>query len=251
VIPETAGALIAFLSLVAPGIVFYLVRDRYTPARKLTTFREASVVALTSLVFTVTAALLLLALARTTAGAWLPDLGAWAAHGDAYFDAHVGSALLGLTAQTTLAALLAGLAARLLYKRSNHGSISGVGTWFQAFREDRPQKTTPWLRVELDDASIVWGYLKHYTTDESFEKGEITVVGPGLAVQDKNGAQRDIPEWYSVMIPGSKMRSVSLVYISDENGERLNARQPDTSLIGLRKRRPRRAAALPAQVSHR
>lgn len=250
-IPETAGALIAFLALVAPGIVFYLVRDRYTPARKLTTFREASVVALTSLVFTVSAALLLLALAPTAAGNWLPDLGAWAAQGDAYFDAHVGSALLGLTAQTTLAAVLGGLAARLLYKRSNSGSISGVGTWFQAFREDRPQKTTPWLRVELDDTSIVWGYLKHYTTDESFEKGEITVVGPGLAVQDKDGKQRDIPEWYSVMIPGSKMRSLSLAYVSDETGERQKARRPDRSLVRLPKRRSRQQEALPAQVSHR
>lgn len=224
-IPDTAGALIAFLALVAPGIVFYLVRDRYTPARALTTFREASVVALTSLVFTAAAAVLLLLLAGTTVGDWLPDLGAWVARGDAYFDAHVVAAVLGLVAQVGLAVVLAGGAARYLSRQGGHGTISGVGTWFQVFRADRPENTTPWLKVELDDESVVWGYLKHYSTQEAIGERELTLVGPKLAIQRKGATKSEIPQWSSVLIPGAKIRLLSLAYVDDADGSLKPAKQ--------------------------
>ncbi len=223
-IADTAGALIAFLALVAPGIAFYLVRDRYTPARSLSSFREASVVALTSLFFTATAGLLLLGLAATRLGNWLPDIGAWAADGDAYFDAHVAAATAGLVAQVVLASGMAALVARLLSGQRSFGNISGVGTWFQVFRRDRPDNATPWLQVELDDESVVWGYLKHYTTDTSFEKGELTLVGPKLARKKKGGDKVETPHWYTVIIPGSKIRAMSLAYVDDSDASLRAAR---------------------------
>jgi hypothetical protein len=223
VIPDTAAALISFLALVAPGIAFHLVRERYTPARRLTAFREAGVVALTSLIFTAAATLLLLGLAATRLGERLPDLGAWVAEGDAYLDTHVVAALVGLAAEVALAMALACVAARLLSTQGAHGNISGVGTWFQAFREDRPDHATPWLRIELDDDSTVWGYLKHYSTDESFEKGELTLVGPRLALKKKNQDKVVMADWYSIMIPGPKIRTLALVYIDDRDGSLLGA----------------------------
>ena len=49
--PDTLGALLAFLVFVAPGLCFELLRERRRPALEQTAFREASRIALTSLLF--------------------------------------------------------------------------------------------------------------------------------------------------------------------------------------------------------
>jgi Family of unknown function (DUF6338) len=59
VIPQTAAALLAFLFLVAPGIVFENLRERRRPTFDQTTFREVSRVALASLCFSVLSLILL------------------------------------------------------------------------------------------------------------------------------------------------------------------------------------------------
>jgi hypothetical protein len=60
VIPQTILSLVAFLFLVAPGILFELRRERRRPGRKETAFREAARTALASLLFSVAAVLVLL-----------------------------------------------------------------------------------------------------------------------------------------------------------------------------------------------
>jgi hypothetical protein len=52
VIPSTTAALVGFLFFVAPGLVWELTRERREPPREGSTFRDASRVALASVVFT-------------------------------------------------------------------------------------------------------------------------------------------------------------------------------------------------------
>jgi uncharacterized membrane protein SpoIIM required for sporulation len=59
VIPQTVLSLVAFLFLVAPGILFELRRERRRPGRKETAFREAARTALAGLLFSVAAVLVL------------------------------------------------------------------------------------------------------------------------------------------------------------------------------------------------
>lgn len=223
-IPDTAGALLAFLALVAPGIAYYLVRDLYTPGREMSAFRETSVVALTSIVFTVAATMALTGLAATPAGGFLPDLGAWTARGNAYFQEHVAAGLLGLTAEVALACLLAAGTAWLYYRGRPHGRLRDVGTWFQIFRVDRPDGATPWLRVELDDDTVVRGYLKHYSTAESPDDRELTLVGPSLSRLGKGEPEERLEGWYSVLVPGSKIRMMAIAYVDDTTGATRPAR---------------------------
>jgi Family of unknown function (DUF6338) len=83
-IPETFAALYAFLGLVAPGLIYQILREKRRPAVDETAFREASRIALTSLVFT-TVATLLMTLLGVVAPGLFPDIAAWITTGKTYF----------------------------------------------------------------------------------------------------------------------------------------------------------------------
>jgi hypothetical protein len=74
VIPQTILALVGFLFLVAPGLVFEIRRERRRPVLEETTFREVSRTALASLVFSVLA-LAILAWVRAKWPESMPDPG--------------------------------------------------------------------------------------------------------------------------------------------------------------------------------
>jgi hypothetical protein len=66
VVPQTIGALASFLALVAPGIVFELLRERRRAGARESAFHEASRVAVSSLAFTLAATMILLGLHAAT-----------------------------------------------------------------------------------------------------------------------------------------------------------------------------------------
>lgn len=87
--------MVGFLLVIAPGLLWEILRERERPALPGSTFREVSRVALVSLLCT-GAALTALAAVRAIAPNWMPDPGAWARH-DNYLDDHyrlVGRALI-------------------------------------------------------------------------------------------------------------------------------------------------------------
>src|SRR4051794_36503051 len=86
-IPETVGALLAFLGLIAPGLIYQLRRETRRASITETAFREASRVALVSLGLT-TAALAAVAIVRAVEPAWIADPGVWLRQGNEYFVAH-------------------------------------------------------------------------------------------------------------------------------------------------------------------
>ncbi len=85
-IPESAAALLGLLGCVAPGLVFQLRRERYTPQQVETSLREASRVALTSLLFTTAS----LALVVWLSSVWtaLPNFAEWLRQGQKYLPDH-------------------------------------------------------------------------------------------------------------------------------------------------------------------
>src|SRR6476620_7509987 len=87
-IPETLGAILVFLAFIAPGLSFELLRERRRPSIEETAFREASRIALTSVLFS-GCALVLLGVIRAVHTSWLVDPGAWLVGGNAYAAAHL------------------------------------------------------------------------------------------------------------------------------------------------------------------
>lgn len=233
-IPETFGALLTFLGFVAPGVAYELLRERRRPSIEETTFREASRVALTSLVFTVTT-LILLAVIRYFDSTLVADPSAWLREGDAYVQNNLPLVATTLCLHLAIAFSLA-VIADWLFRQSAPGRIVPGSIWFQLFRQRCPRNATPWLHVRLDDETEVWGYVGDYTPDHKLENRELTIFGPKLRYRRKGDTEsKPLEKWSSIAVRGDEISWMKVTYVANdsplETPKLLLARKPATGLL--------------------
>jgi uncharacterized protein DUF6338 len=215
VFTQTFGVL-AFFGLVAPGVVFELLREKRRPSLEETAFREASRIALTSLVFTVLA-ISVLSVVRLIWQSALLDPADWLSNGMTYVAAHPGLMGRSLVLELLLAIGLA-VATDWYLRRSAPGQIVGGSIWFQTFRRRRPEGTTPWVHVKLDDETELWGYVGDYTSDPDLAKRELTLTGPKLRYRRKGAtADEHLDSWSSVSLRGDKISWMKVAYVADDS----------------------------------
>lgn len=217
-IPNTFGGLLAFLGLVAPGITFYLVLERRSPHQESSAFREISTVALASLVFTLAAVGCLLLL-HSVAPAAVPDISNWIRQGNRYFADHPSTVLLGLALDVIVACAF-GAGCAWLATRKSEADISNVGAWYRVLRQERPRGTRPWLHIRLDDETEFWGYLRHYTPDDSADVREIVLGGTTLAWRRKEDRARSSigDNWDAICINADRIQYIRVIYKSAVDG---------------------------------
>ncbi|WIX87731.1 DUF6338 family protein [Amycolatopsis sp. DG1A-15b] len=137
-IPQTLGALAGFLALVAPGIVFELRRERRRGRHQETAFREASRVALGSLVFTLVSLLLMTAV-QAAGGRLFVSPADWLTRGEAYAREHLTLIVVSVAVELAVACALAtGFEAFLARRRGEAATVQQRSAWAQALRTDRP-----------------------------------------------------------------------------------------------------------------
>ncbi|WP_423462894.1 DUF6338 family protein [Promicromonospora sp. MS192] len=211
-IPEGFATLYAFLGLVAPGLLFQFLRERARPALEETAFREASRVAITSLVFTTASIWILALVSRALPGA-LIDLSEWIRLQSVYVGNHLWLVAWSVLAEVGLACLIAWLVAAALAKwfDDSGGRYSKTSVWHLAFSASKPDGKAAWVEVRLADDSKAWGYIHYFTTDLSLEKRELSLKGPGLAVQPKGGDLKELDRTYLV-IPGPEIRRIGVSF---------------------------------------
>src|SRR3712207_1635976 len=141
-VPESVLTFIAFLVLVAPGLLFELLRERRRPALEETAFREASRIALASLAFSGLAVCVLAAI-RTLQPVWMPDPRAWIAGGRDYLQDHYRLVFTAVVLEVLLALGFAVLCDRLA-RRNAKGDVVAGGIWYQLLRAKRPPGTSAW-----------------------------------------------------------------------------------------------------------
>ncbi|MFI6101100.1 DUF6338 family protein [Lentzea sp. NPDC051213] len=156
-VPQTIGALASLLALVAPGIVFELLRERRRAGGRETVFREASRVALSSLAFSVASTAILLGVHAATSKwfGWtlFVDLSALVAKPD-YAKQNVALIGYSAVAELALACLLAlAVDVVLALRRRQPPSVGRQSAWVKMFREDRPQNALCWVHVMLEDGN--------------------------------------------------------------------------------------------------
>lgn len=213
-IPETIGALLAFLGLVAPGLVFQLAREKSRSTLTETSFREASRVALASLGISGTSTALL-ALVRAVHPNWMPDPGSWLTDGDAYFASHYRLVLRALLLEVVLAcALAAGIAWCIARSDKSPGEVSKRSVWFTVLRTNRPKGKVPWVNLHLKSGGDYWGFVGHYTSDMPQVDREISLIGPDL--QYRAPGARTIKKldanWETVVIAASEIEYMKVNY---------------------------------------
>lgn len=221
-IPSTIGAFIAFLGLVAPGLVFQMVRESKRPSHGETTFRELSRVALTSLIFTL-ASLALLACLRLARPGLLVDARAWLTHGQPYLANHLLVVSITLVLEVALACLLAFAAAEVL-SRGSRAHISPYGIWYKVLRDERPDGTRPWIALHLTDGTELTGLLRHYTESEVLERQEIAIGGPHMKRLSPGGEFSDIGENFDAAVVRGDQILYMVVRYQGTNGELVRRR---------------------------
>lgn len=214
-VPQTAGAVLAFLGLVAPGLLFELLRERRRPTFNESAFHEAGRVALMSLAFTLLAFAILAAVRIAAPGA-MPDPGKWLQQGNAYVKAHyllVAGALLA----EVIVACAAVLVADLVIRGSARGHIRHRSIWFQVLRIDRPAHKVPWLGLTLDDGTEISGYLAYYTEKEEQSNREIALWGPCLGIRPpRHPEYTELDKWKCIVIRGDKISHMKVTYLDEE-----------------------------------
>lgn len=239
-VPQTIGALASFLALVAPGIVFELLREQRRAGPKESAFHEASRVAVSSLAFSLAATLLLLGVHAATSKwfGWnvFVDVQALLTKPD-YPKQHVVLIAWNVVAELVLACLLALAFDSLLARRRRQPrSLGKQSAWVKVFREDRPANTLCWVHVMLEDGNSFFGFLRSYdaagdpdTREIVLEGTKLTYVGEPVTGGDEKKTTVIGRDWERVVIPGSRIRFLRVQYLDAETGARVDsARRPVT-----------------------
>lgn len=212
-LPQTFATLFAFLGLVTPGLVFHLMRESQRPALQESAFREASRVALTSLAFTA-ASTFLLAMLSVGWPAALADIPAWLTDGEKYAASNLGLVVWTVAAEVAIAASLAVVTALGIDKlRLDRGGISKSSIWHKHFAADLPAGLAPWLKLTLEDGTQAWGWLDYYTVDKALADREISLKGPGLAIQGPDQVERvEMSHTDYLQVRGSTIRFMQVMH---------------------------------------
>lgn len=213
-IPDTAGSLLALLGCIAPGLVFQLRRERFTPNAEESVLREAARIALTSLIFTTASLAVVIWLStRWTA---LPDLGEWLRRGAAYLPQNYlavgGFLLLTVSLASALAVLV-----EWLTRSDIRGNLHPQSVWFISFRDDRPS-TTKRIRlwVTTSDGTEFQGALRHFTPGAALDDRELALGGSSLrrrapGADDATGWE-SLADYDAILIPGPSIRHIAVSY---------------------------------------
>lgn len=226
-IPDTAAALLALLGLVAPGLVYQLRRERRRPSPRQTVLREASRIALTSLIFTVTALILL----RVVSEWWdaLPDLRAWIGDPRSYVAANVDKIAAFLTLEVVLACAIA-VAAERITAGSLDETIVEDDVWFTVLRRDVPADAARlWLWVTTDDGTQFKGPLRAYSAGAAAADRELVLGGQPMRrlgpTKNPDTDWETLDAYDAVILPASDIRHLAVQYLTSD-GETRYAERP-------------------------
>jgi hypothetical protein len=238
VVPQTIGALASFLALVAPGIVFELLRERRRAGARESAFHEASRVAVSSLAFSLAATAILVGVHAATSKlfGWnlFVDLPALVVQ-PGYPKQHVVLIASSVVAELVLACLLAlAFDTVLARRRRQPRSLGKQSAWVKVFREDRPPNALCWVHVMLEDGNSFFGFLRSYDAAGDPENREIvlegvkmTYVGEPVAGGEARKTTVIGQDWERVVIPGSRIKYLRVQYLDALTGERVDsARRP-------------------------
>ncbi|MFB6753114.1 DUF6338 family protein [Streptomyces sp. NPDC056353] len=183
--PTTFAQLMLFVTMLTPGLVYTLKRERSAPSRTLSAFRETAEILLVSVIANM-AALLLLSVCRVLLPGHTPDVGEIVRGSGDYVRSHYRLLALwagGLLAASTLLAFLAAdgrllnAAARSLRRPRRTPSDAFASAWWSLFQEEHDGPVH--VGCHLDDGSYVAGMLRSFNRDSNDTADrELTLTGP-------------------------------------------------------------------------
>lgn len=237
-VPQTLSAGIAFLILIAPGLVHELLRSRRKLMANESTFREISRIALTSLFYSCASVAIILLL-RFQFAENIVDPRQAVQVGSVYLRDNYVVAAGTLAAELVFSCALA-LLWHLVSGNSGQSkaSLGAKSLWFEDFRENCPVGSRPWVHVQLLDGTSFYGFVRSSSADGKFSDRELSIEGAFMAREDPaSGADSDDDEpvvigddWESVIIRGAEIRYIAVQYIDRHDGSPSHSARYDSEL---------------------
>jgi hypothetical protein len=190
-VPTTLLGLVLFVTLLAPGLCFFLARDALRPQRELSAFRETAVVVFVGLACDLSV-LLGFAFIRRVAPSLTPDVHLFLLRTNRYSIRHVAFVSwwgVGLLAAACAIGFLAGrmktVRVPVLHakwppfslRKLELGPIRFESAWYKLFHGHEDEIV--YCGCTLEDGTWVGGYLKSYSTEvQETADRELILVAP-------------------------------------------------------------------------
>lgn len=233
-VPDSTAAVLAFLLLLSPGLVFEWLRRVHRPSLGRQAFEEISTVVLASIAFTTTAIGVVLLINECWPGT-LADLPLWAEQGDGYAREHPRAAAVTLGVAVGVS-WFAALAANWLlttgaYKqhvrqwlRRAAGADQGRGVvdhnmwWNLLAGTHRPDDAKAvWLEIPIADGRRCWGVLSALDV-EGDQANPVVVLRRPYYADPPLPATPEVA-WRRVVVPLSQVHLARVYYSNKEAPE--------------------------------
>lgn len=209
-VPSTWVSVVLFLLLIAPGLLYDLLAQRRRVLPAESTFREASRVALSSLIFTAIG-LAVVCLVRARWPALMPDPVGLLSGGSSYLAAHylVVAGALGLEVVVALGAAWATHA----YLAHRHGApLRQESAWTSVLRKSVPNGYRPYVRVRLENGTVYMGSVAHATADLELGERELVLAPPLYSNTETETVSAVLAEWQRIVLRGTQIESLTVRY---------------------------------------
>lgn len=212
--PDGWGSALAFLLFVAPGIVFDLLSRRRRAGVDESAFREASRVALSSLVFSLLAALLVVP--RASRSPIVVRAARAVEAGGLSWLSSEGLALLGVAvAQLVLSCVLAFGWHSVLRLIGHGGNIVLGSAWTRVFRLDLPDDHEGYVLAKLTSGAVWAGRVLSFSPDLELDHREL-VLGQPLSIETASGDMADVPsDFQRVVLRATEISTLTVMYKRD------------------------------------
>jgi Family of unknown function (DUF6338) len=208
-VPSTWLALLLFLLVVSPGVLFDLLESRRKVNAAESAFREIGRVVLGSVGFTVVAIVVLL-LVRLGLPTFLPDPGALIRGGSRYFADHYIVVFSAIGAEAVLAHGAAALVHWWLARTNGGDTIRHISAWSKVLKGDVPPQHHVYGRLRLSDGAVFSGRILHFTADLPLADREL-VLGQPMASKTGTNPIAPVPNAYRfVIIRGAAIESMAI-----------------------------------------
>lgn len=208
-VPSSLSAVLVFVLLVAPGLLYDLLTARYRAGAPESTFREASRVVLASALFTLAAGAVLLTACLI---AWRPAPDLRRLLVDASYQRE--NALVLALAPALLSAVACGLAgAFFLWKRRDYGpALKRESMWHRAFTMHAPPGHYAFARVRTKSGLVYMGKVAGYSVDINLAGREL-LLKPPLWIRREGGNQSPVHQtWQRVLLSSDEIVSVMVSF---------------------------------------
>jgi len=216
VFPASAGAVIAFLLLVAPGVAFELTRKRRRPDRADSTFVEVARILLAGTCISLIS-LSLLAIAGLAGDGLFVAVGRAIRHPAVYSAGHPERLLLTAAAYLVVAVTAAVLAGDAHGYGRRQSQIVPVSAWFLMLDQYTPSGTDVHVSVQMLDGTVYIGPKTTFTPDQALGDRELVLRSP--LHSRAPGAQKALPlgdDWHRLILPAPQISSIAVSYVTKE-----------------------------------